>query len=65
MCYLREHLLATLVTSVGTSLSGSASNNTCIHIDLDLMNPSIDKSINRLTVIVPSRKTLVKILSST
>jgi hypothetical protein len=34
--YSSAHLLATLVTHVGTHLSGSASDNTCIQIDLDL-----------------------------
>jgi uncharacterized membrane protein len=63
--YLRAHLLATLATPVGTPSSGSALDNTYISIDLDLLNPSIDKSINRLNTIVPSRTTLGKILSST
>ena len=58
-------MLATLVTLVGTPLSGSASNNTYIQINLDLLNPSIDKSIGRLTAIVSLRTTLGKILSST
>jgi hypothetical protein len=63
--YSSAHLLAILVTSVGTPLSGNASDNTCIWIDLDLPNPSVDKSIDRLTAIVPPRTTLRKILSST
>ena len=63
--YLSAHLLVTLVTPFGTPSSGSASDNTCIKIDLDLLNPSIDKSIDRITVIVPLRKTLENILSST
>jgi hypothetical protein len=62
---LKCTLLATLVTLVGTPSSGSASDNTCIWIDLDILKPSIDKPINRLTAIVPPRKTLGKILSST
>jgi hypothetical protein len=56
--YLSTHLLATLVTPVGTPSSGSASENTCIQIDLDLLNPSIDKPIGHLTAIVPPRTTL-------
>jgi hypothetical protein len=63
--YLSAHLLATLVTPVGTPSSGSASGNTCIWIDLDLLKSSIDKPIARLTVIVPLRRALGKILSST
>jgi hypothetical protein len=63
--YSSTHLLATLVTPVGNPLSGSASQNTCIWIDLDLLNPSIDKPIDRLNSIVPSIKKLGKILSST
>jgi hypothetical protein len=63
--YLSAHLLATLVTPVGTPSSGSASDNTCIQIDLDLLKPSIDKPIGHLTAIVPPRTTLGKILSST
>jgi hypothetical protein len=63
--YLSAHLLATLVTHVGTPSSGSPSDNTCIHIILDLLNPSIDKLIDHLTAIVPLRTTLGKILSST
>jgi hypothetical protein len=62
---LKSTLLATLVTLVGTPLSGSASDNTCIQIDLDILNPSIDKPIGHLTSIVPPRTTLGKILSST
>jgi hypothetical protein len=63
--YLSAHLLATLVTHVGTPSSGSASNNTCIWIGLDLLKPSVDKLIGHLTAIVPSRTTLGKILSNT
>jgi hypothetical protein len=63
--YLSAHLLATLVTPVGTPSSGSALDNTCIQIVLDLLNPSIDKLIDHLTAIVPPRTTLGKILSST
>jgi hypothetical protein len=63
--YLSAHMLATLVTLVGTPSSGSPSDNTCIRIDLDLLKPSIDKLISHLTVIVPPRTTLRKILSST
>jgi hypothetical protein len=63
--YLRTHMLATLVTHVGTPLSGSASDNTYIWIDLDLLKPSIDNMIGRLVAIVPPRKKLRKILSST
>jgi hypothetical protein len=62
---LKLTLLATLVTPVGTPSSGSASDNTCIQIGLDILNPSIDKSIGHLTAIVPPRTTLGKILSST
>jgi hypothetical protein len=62
---LKHTLLATLVTPVGTPSSGSASNNTCIQIGLEILNPSIDKLIDRLTAIVPPRTTLGKILSST
>jgi hypothetical protein len=62
---LKTHLLATLVTLVGTPLSGSASDNTCVRIDLDYLNPSLDKLIGRLTTIVPPRTTLGKILSNT
>jgi hypothetical protein len=58
-------LLETLVTSIGTPLSGSASDNTRIHIVLDIPKPSIDQPIDRLTDIVPSRIALDKILSST
>jgi hypothetical protein len=62
---LKRTLLDTLVTPVGTPSSGSASDNTYILISLDIMNPSIDKTINSLTTIVPPRTTLEKILSST
>jgi hypothetical protein len=64
-CYLREHLLATLVTLVGTPSSGSASDNSCIQIDLDLLKPSIVKLIDHLTSIVSLTNMLGKILSST
>jgi len=57
--------LATLVTPVGTPSSGIASDNTCIQIDLDILKLFIDKAIICMTVIVPPRKTLWKILSST
>jgi hypothetical protein len=50
---LKHTLLATLVTPVGTPSSGSASDNTCIQIDLDILKPSVDKPIIRLTAIVP------------
>jgi hypothetical protein len=63
--YLSAHLLATLVTPGGTPLSGSASYNTCIRINLDLLRPSIDKPISLLTAIFPPRTTLGKIISST
>jgi hypothetical protein len=60
--YLSTHLFATLVTHVGTPSSGSASDNTCIRIGLDLLKPSIDKLIDRMIVIVPPRMELRKIL---
>ena len=63
--YLSTHLLATLVTLVGTPSSGSASDNTCVWINLDLLNASINKLIGRITAIVPQRTTLRNILSST
>ena len=63
--YLSAHLLATLVTPVVTSSSGSASDNTYIQINLDILKPSIDKLIGRLTAIVPPITTLEKILSIT
>jgi hypothetical protein len=63
--YLSAHLLATLVTPVGTPSSGSASENTCIQIELDLLKPSIDKPIGLLTAIVPPGTKLGNILSST
>jgi hypothetical protein len=62
---LKNTLLATLVTLVGTPWSGSTSDKTCIQINLDLLNPSIDKKIVLLIVIVPPRTKLGKILSST
>jgi hypothetical protein len=49
---------------VSTPSSGSASENTCTWIDLDLLKPSIDKPISQMTTIVSPRKTLKKILSS-
>jgi hypothetical protein len=58
-------MLATLATLVGTPLSGSASENICIQIDLDILEPSLDKLISHLTAIVPLRTTLKKIMSST
>ena len=63
--YLSAHMLVTLVTPLGTPSSGSASYNTCIRINLDLLKPSIDKPIGLLTAIVPPRTKLGKILSST
>jgi hypothetical protein len=62
---LKNTLLETLVTHVSTHLSGIALDNSCIWIVLDILNPSIDKSIGHLTIIVPLRTTLGKILSST
>jgi hypothetical protein len=62
--YLSAHLLVTLVTPVGTPLSGSTPDNTCIRINLDFLKPFIDKPIGRLTAIVPPKKTLENILSS-
>jgi hypothetical protein len=50
---------------VDTPSSGSASDNTYVWIDLDFLNPSLDKPIGCLTTIVPSRKALENILSST
>jgi hypothetical protein len=55
---LKRTLLATLVTHVVTPSSGSASDNTCIQIDLDILQPSVDKPIDRLTAIVSLRTTL-------
>jgi hypothetical protein len=63
--FLSAHLLATLVTPVGTPSSGSASDNTCVRIDLDFLKPSLDKPIDCRTAIVSLRTTLGKILSST
>ena len=63
--FLSAHLLATHVTHIATPSSGSASNNTCIWIDLGIPKPSIDKLIDRLTVIVSPRTTLGKIISRT
>jgi hypothetical protein len=63
--FLRAHLLATLLTPVGTPSSGRASENTYIRIDLGILNPSIDKPIGHLTVIVSPRTTLENRLSST
>jgi hypothetical protein len=62
--YLSTHLLATNVTHVGTPSSGSASDNTCIQFNIDILNPSINKPIGFLITIVPPR-TLGKKLSST
>ena len=59
----KRTLLANLVTFVGTPSIGSASENTCIQIDLDSLNPFVDKTSSCLTVIVPLRTTLEKILS--
>jgi hypothetical protein len=58
-------LLATFVTIVGTPSSGSASDNTCIQINLDILKPYVYKPIGHLNAIVPSRTTLGKILSCT
>jgi hypothetical protein len=63
--YLSAHLLATLVTLVGTPSSSSTSDKTYIQIDLDFLKPSLDKPIGHPTAIVPPRTTLGKILSST
>jgi hypothetical protein len=63
--YVSAHLLATLVTPVGTPSSGSASDNTCVRIDLDYLKPSLDKPIGRLTAIMSPRTVFGKILSST
>jgi hypothetical protein len=63
--FLSAHLLATLVTPVGTPSSGSALDNTCVWIGLDFLKPSLDKPIGRRTAIVSPRTTLGKILSST
>ena len=63
--YLSAHLLATLVTPVGTPSSGSTSDNTYVQIGLDYLKPSLDKPIDRLTAIMSPRTTLGKILSST
>jgi hypothetical protein len=62
---LKRTLLATLVTLVGTPSGGSASNDTCIQIDLDILKPSIDTPIDCLIATVPPRITLENILSST
>jgi hypothetical protein len=62
---LKRRLLATLVTPIGTPSSGSASDITCIRINLDILNPSLDKSIGHMFLIVSPRKTLRNILSST
>jgi hypothetical protein len=56
---------ATLVNPVDTPSSGSASDNSCVRIDLNYLNPSLDKLIGCLTAIVSPRTTLGKILSST
>jgi hypothetical protein len=52
------------ITLVGTPSSGSTSDTTCIRINLDILKPSIDNPIGRLTAIVPPRTTLRKIISS-
>jgi hypothetical protein len=44
--FLSAHLLATLVTPIGTPSSGSASDNTCVRIGLDFLKPSLDKPIS-------------------
>jgi hypothetical protein len=58
-------MLATLVTPFGTPSSGRELDNTRVQIDLDLLKPYLDKSIDRLTAIVPPRTTLGNILCST
>jgi hypothetical protein len=63
--YLSTHLLATIVTPVGTPSSGSASDNTYKRISLDILKPSIDKLIGHLNAIVPPKIVLGKILYST
>jgi hypothetical protein len=62
---LKHRYVDHLVIHVGTPSSGSASDNTCVRIGLDFLKPSLDKPIVHLTVIVPPRTTLRKILSST
>jgi hypothetical protein len=62
---LSAHVLATLVTPVGTPSSGSTSKITCIWISLDILKPFVDKPIDHLTTIVSPRTTLGKRLSST
>jgi hypothetical protein len=39
---LKRTLLVTLISPVGTPLSGSASENTCIQINLDILKLFID-----------------------
>jgi hypothetical protein len=64
--WLRDSYMEEIqVVLKGTPSSGSASENTCVQIDLDYLKPSLDKSIRLLTSIVPSRTTLWNILSST
>jgi hypothetical protein len=62
---LKRTFLSTHVTHVGTFSSGSALDDTCIQIDLDILKPSVDKPIVYLTAIVPPRTTLRNIFSST
>jgi hypothetical protein len=68
--------LDTLLTLVGTPLSGSALDNTCIQTcaskylwyiksPLGILKPTIDQPIDHLNYIVPLITTLEKILSST
>jgi hypothetical protein len=63
--YLSTHLLATLINHIVTPSSGSTLDITCIQIVLYLLNPSIDKPIDYLIYIVPLRKALKNIISST
>ena len=63
--FLSAHLLATLVTPIGTPSSGSASDKTCVRTGLDFLKPSVDKPIGCRTAIVSLRTTLRNILSST
>jgi hypothetical protein len=46
---LKRTFLDTLLTLIGTPSSGSASDITCIRIDLDILKPFVDKPIGRLT----------------
>jgi hypothetical protein len=62
---LSAHLLATLVTHVGTPSSGSASDNTYAWTFPRHPGTHLAQSIDHLTAIVSPRTTLGKILSST